>query len=82
MQEGAPVRCSAAPIDLDIAYYRREEEIDQSKGWRRRCLCTRILKVEGYKCQGSVQVGLIQCLAVCKSIVACKLKMIDIDCLF
>ena len=41
-----PHQEDAAPMDLERPlHYRREEEIDQSKRWRRRCLCTRVLKV-------------------------------------
>ena len=40
MQEGAHQE-DAALMDLERPlHYRREEEIDQSKGWRRWCLCT------------------------------------------
>ena len=47
MQEGAHQQ-ETAPMDLERPlHYRREGKVDQVRGWRRMCLCTRIF--EGLK---------------------------------
>ena len=38
------IKCTRK-MQLSILKDRREEEIDRAKGWGRRCLCVRVLKV-------------------------------------
>ena len=53
-RRGAPEWCSPY---VRFLHFRREGKVDQVRGWRRRCLCTRILKVWRLYVLGKMEAG-------------------------